>query len=69
MARLELFGPGPPSPAAEQRISSHVAVSKGRAILWPPQKKKPEWIGSPEAHSGLSVSEMLIPLVIAQGSR
>ena len=57
--RLELFGPGVPSPAAESRIGSHLAVSRGPAMLWH-RMGKPRWTGPPGAHSGLSTSEMLI---------
>ena len=64
VVRLELFGPGVPSPAAESRIGSHVAVSKGPAMLWH-WKEKPNWTGPRGHHSGLSTSEMLVPLVVA----
>ena len=62
--RLELFGPGAPSPAAEQRIGSHLAVSKGPAMLWH-WKEKFNRSGHSGTHSGLSKSEMLVPLVVA----
>ena len=64
VGRLELFGPGRTSPAAESRIGSHVAVSKGPAVLWH-WTEKPNRTGPSGAHSGLSASEMLVPLVIA----
>ena len=63
--RLELYGPGAISHRARQRLGTHVAVSRGVDVirfLYPKREKR----GPPAAsdHSGLTPSEMLVPLVV-----
>jgi predicted AlkP superfamily pyrophosphatase or phosphodiesterase len=63
---LELFGAGPLSEATRSRLGTFVAISAGADVLlyaWPGRDpKRPIPIGH---HSGLSPSEMRIPLIIA----
>lgn len=63
---LEMYGPGRLSPEARRRLGSHVAISKGAdalKILYPTPKKDDVKLVS--HHSGLTPSEMLVPLVVA----
>ena len=63
---LELFGPGLISPAVRERMGDVIAISGGRDVvaydpdvrMWPIMDEKSQ-------HSGLSQSEMRVPLVIA----
>jgi hypothetical protein len=63
--RLELYGPGPISELARSRLGSYIAISKGAGTIWyryRGAKKEFRMIGH---HSGLTPSEMLVPLVVA----
>ena len=63
---LELFGPGPISSAVRERMGDVIAISRGRDVVayepdgmtWPIMMEESQ-------HSGLSPSEMLVPLVVA----
>ncbi|MDA1347665.1 MAG: alkaline phosphatase family protein [Chloroflexi bacterium] len=63
---LEFFGPGPLSEATRSRLGTFAAISAGADVLlyaWPSRDpNRPIPIGH---HSGLSPSEMRIPLIIA----
>ena len=64
--QLELYGPGPITQRTTRRLGSHIAISKGAGVirfLYPTTAKR----GPPKAssHSGLTPSEMLVPLVVA----
>ena len=63
---LELYGPGPLSPAMNRRVGTHLAISRGPWLLeykYPATKK--EKFTMVAQHSGLTPEEMLVPLVVA----
>ena len=62
--QLELYGPGQLSPSARRRLGSHIAISRGAdviKILYPTPPGKSQAISH---HSGLTPSEMLVPLIV-----
>lgn len=64
--RLELYGPGAISPQARRRLGTHVAVSRGADVIHflYPKKTSREYLPKVSEHSGLTPSEMLVPLVV-----
>jgi hypothetical protein len=67
-ASLGLFGPGPFSPAMLRRLGTHIAVSKGVAVLdylYPKAENKEDDFTPVSGHGGLTPAEMLVPLVVA----
>ena len=64
--QLELYGPGRLSPMARRRLGSHIAISRGTDVIkinYPSATEKGTRMVS--HHSGLTPSEMLVPLVVA----
>ena len=63
---LELFGPGPIAPAVRERMGSVIAISRGRDVVsYAPDDMIRPIMAEASQHSGLSHSEMMVPLVVA----
>ena len=63
---LELFGPGPIAPAVRERMGDVVAISRGRDVVsYDPDGMIRPIMAEASQHSGLSHSEMTLPLVVA----
>ena len=63
---LELFGPGRISSAVRERMGDVIAISRGRDVVaYEPDGKEWPIMVEKSQHSGLSPSEMLVPLVVA----
>ena len=63
---LELFGPGPIAPAVRERMGDVVAISRGRDVVsYDPDGMIRPIMAEASQHSGLSHSEMTVPLVVA----
>jgi hypothetical protein len=65
---LGLFGPGPLSPVARERLGDLILVSAGADVLeYVPNGSIDRVLAVSAHHSGLTPSEMRVPLVIAGG--
>ena len=63
---LELYGPGKLSTVTRSRLGSHIALSAGADILSYPFATTQEEKRMVSHHSGLSLSEMLVPLAVVE---
>src|SRR5262249_49068122 len=59
------FGPGPPDPRLKERVGDYTLVMRDNWTVkdWLPDEQRYRHIG---VHAGLSVEEMIVPLVVAQ---
>ena len=63
---LELFGPGPLSPTALSRVGDLIAISRGPDVIeYRPAGGVGRIMSQASHHSGLTPSEVLVPLVVA----
>ncbi len=63
---LELFGPGQISPAVRERMGDVIAISRGRDVVsYDPDGMIRPIMAEASQHSGLSPTEMTVPLVVA----
>ncbi len=63
---LELLGPGPLSTQTRRRVGDILAISRGAGVLeYRPDSKAGRIVNSASHHSGLTPSEMRVPLVVA----
>ncbi|MDP6549216.1 MAG: alkaline phosphatase family protein [Dehalococcoidia bacterium] len=63
---LELFGPGPILPQTRRRMGDLIAISAGTDVIeYRPGSGPARITGDVSHHSGLTPSEMMVPLVIA----
>ncbi len=63
---LDLFGPGPILPLTRRRMGDLIAISAGTDVIeYRPGSGPARMAGDVSHHSGLTPSEMRVPLVIA----